>query len=49
MGKHSDDTEQQSGFWQSNTVEHASNAVRKAEIASLKTAADFNKEQELKK
>ena len=54
MGKHSDDaavavTAGQEGFWRSQTVENASNALEKERIAQLKTAADFNKEQEAKK
>ncbi len=54
MGKHSDDvavavTAGSDGFWRSQTVEHATNAVEKERIAQLKTAADFNKEQEAKK
>ena len=54
LGKHSDDpaiaqTAGSEGFWRSSTVENASNAVEKDRIAQLKTAADFNKEQEVKK
>ncbi len=54
MGKHSDDvaiaiTAGSDGFWRSQTVENASNAVEKDRIAQMKTAADFNKEQEAKK
>ena len=45
MGRHSnDDDDGQSTFWQSSTVANASTAVRKAEVAALKTAADFNRE-----
>ena len=53
MGKHSDDavpvTTGTDGFWRSQTVANASNANEKERIAQLKTAADFNKEQEEKK
>ena len=33
-------------FWQSSTVAHAGNALEKEKIAAMKTAADFNREQE---
>ena len=50
MGAHTDDqAAAETTFWQSSTVAHADNAIRKAEIAQLKTAADFNREQEEKK
>ena len=31
-------------FWRSSTVEHASTAVKKQEIAAMRTAEDFNRE-----
>ncbi len=54
MGKHSDDAAlaqagSEQGFWRSQTVDNASNALEKERIAKLKTADDFNKEQEQKK
>ena len=54
MGKHSDDLSlaqegSEQGFWRSTTVETASNALEKERIKSLKTAADFNAQQEIKK
>ena len=47
IGKHSD-VKEETEFWKSNTVSHAENALDK-EQAKIKTAADFNKEEELKK
>ena len=37
------------GFWSSSTVANASNAVKKANLAVMKTAEDFNREQEAQK
>ena len=45
-GKHSN-VKQDSGFWKSSTVQNAENAIKKDEIR-IKTAADFNREQEEK-
>ena len=48
MGKHSEDVDVtqagSDGFWRSQTVEHASNALEKERLAQVKTAADFNRE-----
>ena len=44
VGMHSDDVEV-AGFWQSKTVQHAETGIVK-EQARLKTAADFNLEEE---
>ena len=50
IGSHSDDPEvAKTQFYQSSTVAHADNAIKKANLAELKTAADFNREQEEKK
>ena len=46
-GPHSNEVEDQ-GFYQSSTVTHAKNAVEKEKQAQVKTAADFNREQEEK-
>ena len=49
-GAHTDDPEAgNTAFWQSSTVAHASTAVRNQEIATMRTAADFNREEEEKK
>lgn len=50
MGKHTDDAALAKqgageGFWSSSTVASATNACKKAEIATMKTAEDFNREQ----
>ena len=45
-GKHSDE-KQETDFWKSNTVATAQTAIEKEE-KRLKTAADFNAEQEAK-
>ena len=47
IGPHSDEV-QDVEFWKSNTVSHAQVGAEKAEIAKMRTAADFNKEQEEK-
>ena len=50
IGSHSDDPEvAKTQFYQSSTVAHADSAIKKANLAELKTAADFNREQEEKK
>ena len=43
MGVHSSE-KVTNEFWKSNTVSHAEVGAKKAEMAVLKTAADFNKE-----
>ena len=49
-GKHSDDPAvAQTEFWKSSTVENAVRGQKKAELAQMKTAEDYNREQELKK
>ena len=46
-GAHTDDPNAASGeFWKSQTVQSASDALERERLASLKTAADFNKEEE---
>lgn len=54
MGKHTDDSEVakgmgKDGFWSSSTVANASNACKKQDLSVMKTADDFNREQEAKK
>ena len=49
IGPHTDEKQEATEFWQSSTVANASNAIEKERIAALKTAADFNREQEEKK
>ena len=50
LGSHTDDPAAgETDFWRSSTVEHADNAVKKQDIAVMKTAADFNREEEEKK
>ena len=44
IGPHTDEKQEATEFWQSSTVANASNALEKERIASLKTAADFNRE-----
>ena len=47
IGQHTSDPEAaKTEFWRSSTVEHASEAVRKQEIAAMRTAEDFNREQD---
>ena len=49
-GEHTDDkAAAETGFWQSSTVEHADTAVKKQEIAAMRTAEDFNREDEERK
>ena len=50
MGAHTDDpAAAETTFWQSSTVANATTAVKREEMAALRTAADFNKEEEEKK
>ncbi len=54
MGKHTDDADlakgsTQDGFWSSSTVANASNACKKQDLSVMKTAEDFNREQEAAK
>ncbi len=50
LGEHTDDpAAADQGFWSSSTVANATTAVKKQEIAAMRTAADFNREEEEKK
>ena len=50
LASHTDDASAaDTTFWQSSTVAHADNAVRKQQLAEMRTAADFNREEEERK
>ena len=50
IAAHTDDPDAgNADFWRSSTVANASNAIERERIAAMRTAADFNREEEEKK